>query len=144
MRVVGLLRAKGFDIHTIDPSASVEDAAIYMHEHNIGSLVVLCEQNRYLGLVTERDLVAALAENGAGVAALTVSSVMQRDSPRCHIADTLENVMALMTESRARHVPVFEDDVLVGVISIGDVVKRRLAELESEARLVQDYVFFGR
>lgn len=138
MRVAGLLKAKGTDVHTVDPGVSLRDAALLMRSLNIGCLVVSTADRDFIGTLTERDLISAIAAHGGG-ATLRVSDVMQCDVPGCTLADTLENLMTTMTDNRTRHLPVFDEGKLVGVVSIGDVVKRRLQELEQESRLIQEY-----
>ncbi len=144
MRVVGLLNAKGHDVHAIDAQASLAQAAAIMQRHNIGSLVVLGPDSAFAGLLTERDLVATMATRGGEVATATAAEVMRTDAPTCLLSDTLESVMTVMTNQRARHLPVMEDGHLVGVLSIGDVVKRRLEELVEETQLIQSYATWGR
>jgi CBS domain-containing protein len=144
MRVVGLLNAKGHHVHAIDERTCLAEAATIMQRHNIGSLVVLGEDGTFAGLLTERDVVAALAARPAEVASVTAVEVMRTDVPTCALSETLESVMTVMTNQRARHLPVIEDGQLVGVLSIGDVVKRRLEELVEETQLIQSYATWGR
>lgn len=143
MRAIGLLQSKGGEIHTVEPNAALREAAARMRAHNIGSLVVM-EGDRFVGLLGERDIVEALAVHGDGAGALEVAAVMQSDVATCHGSDTLERLMSTMTKRRARHLPVVADGEVVGVLSIGDVVKRRLAELEDENCIIQGYVDWGR
>ncbi|MFN0091414.1 MAG: CBS domain-containing protein [Acidimicrobiales bacterium] len=144
MRVAEILRAKGTEIYTAEPSMTLEEAARLMRSHRVGSLAVLGGDGRLVGLLNERDIVSALATHGAAATRLEVATAMQRELPSCDVADTIEGVMAKMTESRARHLPVFDRMTFVGLLSIGDVVKGRLSELEQEARLVREYVTWGR
>ena len=144
MRVVGLLKAKGYDVHAIDGQTSLAQAAVIMRRHNIGSLVVLGADHTFAGLLTERDVVSTLALRGSDTANTPAIEVTRMDVPTCMLSDTLESVMTVMTNQRARHLPVIEDGQLVGVLSIGDVVKRRLEELLEETKLIQNYATWGR
>lgn len=146
MRAGSLATDKGGEIHCVRPDASLRTAANLMRSQQIGSLLVVDDQKTPLGLLTDRDIVAVFATNGAEAARLRVETAMQREIPTCDISDTLEHVMTIMTDQRTRHVLVlsFDSSSPIGILSIGDVVKRRLAELEDEHRLVENYIWWGR
>ena len=97
-----------------------------------------------VGIVSERDIVAAIAKGGAAMLDQTVSEVMSSDVITCTPSDTMEQLMSAMTEQRIRHLPVVSDGALVGIVSIGDVVKRRVAEIQDEAKALGDYITHGR
>jgi CBS domain-containing protein len=144
MRVGRLVAAKGGKLHTVGPGETLGSAATLMQQHRIGSLIVVGDDGRLVGLLTEPDIVAAVAGHGADAVELQVQTVMRLEPPRCSTFDTIERAMAAMTDHRTRHLPVFDDDALVGVLSIGDVVKQRLAELENESRLADNFLMWSR
>ena len=138
MRVAEILRAKGAAVETIRPDATVLSAAIRLDRKRIGALVV-SEDGRHLnGLISERDLVHGLATQSLRLLERRVSDVMDRRVPVCARDDTLVVVMHQMTRTRCRHVPVVDDGRLCGLVSIGDIVKRRLEELELDSRVLRD------
>lgn len=140
MKVEHILQAKGRSVETVHPWATVEDAVRRLAgPPRIGALVVCGDSERGLvGLLTERDVVAALDVNGPGLLRRTVGEVMSRDVPTCAPDDGLAGVMTKMTRSRHRHLPVCHGGRLVGLVSIGDVVKHRLTEVELEAGVLRD------
>jgi CBS domain-containing protein len=138
MKVEQILRAKGTGVETIPPDASVADAAQRLRTKGIGSLVVSRGDDRVDGLISERDIVLGLARQGGRVLELRVADVMARSVPACTPDDTVKHVMAQMTLHRNRHLPVIENGRLCGLISIGDVVKNRLEELELETTVMRD------
>jgi CBS domain-containing protein len=138
MKVEQILRAKGADVETIAPHATVADAAHRLRSKGIGSLVVSSGDGRVDGLISERDIVLGLARHGGRVLELRVADVMTRSVTACTPTDTLKHVMAQMTLHRNRHLPVVENGRLCGIISIGDVVKNRLEELELETTVMRD------
>jgi CBS domain-containing protein len=135
-----LLRRKGHDVATIDGSRSVRDALALLAERRIGALVVSADGQRIDGILSERDIARGLHERGAGLLGDPVTSVMTPEVHTCVPRVQLTDLARLMTDQRVRHVPVVEDDVLVGIVSIGDVVKARLDELEEERRQLVDYI----
>ena len=144
MRVVEVLRSKGTNVVSISPASTLHEAAILLKEHRIGAVLVLDDHGSVSGILSERDIVSSIAKQGASALSTTVQSVMSSKVVTCTSADTLEQLMTLMTEHRIRHLPVVDDAVLVGVISIGDVVKRRISEVSDEARALTDYITLGR
>ena len=145
MNVDTILAAKGRDVATIDQHASLTDAVAQLRDRGIGALVVSNDGRRIDGIISERDVVRALAAHGASALGRTVASVMSTAVVTCRRDDSVEELMASMTESRFRHLPVTDDDdVLTGIISIGDVVKARLNQLQSENEALTEYVRQGR
>jgi CBS domain-containing protein len=140
-----ILREKGSSVEAVEKTASIADVVALLRQHNIGALVVSDGEISLAGIISERDVVRALAEHGAAVLELMVSDLMTTAVATVDLHTPLEQLMALMTERRIRHVPVLDDDGnLVGVISIGDVVKRRVEELETEKAQIVDYITVGR
>jgi CBS domain-containing protein len=144
MRISMLLQAKGSAVTTVTTSATVGDVVARLAEHGIGALVVSDDGTTILGIVSERDVVRRLHEHGAAVLDRAVVDVMTADVHTCTPDDAIEDLMALMTDRRVRHVPVVADGQIVGIVSIGDVVKNRLKELETERTTLLDYIHTGR
>jgi CBS domain-containing protein len=144
MRVQGLLRTKGNEVETISPTATIAEVVDALGRHGIGALVVSTDGERIDGIVSERDIVRSLAADGADLLARPVSAVMTELVHTCTADTSVNDLMALMTTERVRHVPVVEDDRLVGIVSIGDVVKSRILELEHEMEAVHEYITHGR
>jgi len=137
MNVEMILREKGTKITTIAPDASVKRAADWLRAKNIGSLVVT-SGNSVLGVISEREIVHALSQYGEQVASMAVKDIMRHGLVTVAPEDDLGRVMKLMTRHRVRHMPVVRDGKLSGIISIGDVVKHRLDNLELEANVLRD------
>jgi len=144
MRVSGILASKGSTVATIAPTATVAEAADQLRTRGVGALVVSDDGRRIEGIVSERDVVRRLAERGELVLSEQVATVMTAEVRTCAPEDAAEDLMRLMTEHRIRHLPVSVDDTLVGIVSIGDVVKWRVTELEDETRQLHDYITTGR
>ena len=140
MRVSQLLRHKGREIATIDGAESVRTALAVLAEKGIGALVVSSDGRRIDGIVSERDVARGLHERGAGLLAEPVSSVMTPEVHTCPPDASVHDLARTMTDKRVRHVPVVVDGALVGIVSIGDVVKARLDELEEERKQLVDYI----
>ena len=144
MRIDGVLRAKGTEVISVSPQASLQDAAGLLRQHRIGALLVIGSDEQVLGIISERDIVAAVADGGAAALGATVDSAMSAEVVVCSPSDTVEQLMAIMTERRFRHLPVVSEGSLLGIVSIGDVVKRRLAEVSDEAQALHEYITLGR
>lgn len=144
MRVRDILRTKGHDVVTTHADVPVEMIVHRLRSENIGAVVVTNRDGRIEGIISERDIVRALSESGCEVLRMPVRSVMTRPVQTCGPDSKLQDVMATMTVRRFRHVPVVDGDELVGIVSIGDLVKNRLDELETETRVLRDYVIGGR
>ncbi len=138
MKVASILKAKGTSVETAFPGTTIGEAARLLRDKNIGALVVSEDGSTVLGLISERDIVHGLAVYGARVSDLRVSDLMARRVVTCVPDESDTRVMAQMTHYRVRHVPVVESGKLNGIISIGDVVKHRLDELETEANILRD------
>ncbi len=143
MLVSHVLAVKGDLVVTIHPDTSLEHAAKQLAHYGFGALVASSDGSSIAGIVSERDIVRRIAAHGAAALDVPVRSVMSREVVTCRPGDTLDHLMRLMTEGRFRHVPVLEHGTLRGMISIGDVVKRRVEELEVEARELQNYLTSG-
>ena len=140
MTIKTILAAKGSDVVTIDPTTDVAAAAKLLSERRIGAVVVTGPEGRIVGILSERDIVRALAERGTEALKLPLTELMTRKVATCSPADTVASLMEQMTAGKFRHVPVVEQGRLVGIISIGDVVKLRLKEMESEQEALRDYI----
>jgi CBS domain-containing protein len=143
MRISDVLRGKGSNVVTVEPGTDVRTLLSVLAEHGIGAVVVSSDGRSIEGIVSERDIVRALAERGAAVLSEQVSEIMtgevQTSPPDAHI----DELMRTMTQGRFRHVPVVVEGELVGIVSIGDVVKRRVDELESERDSLSRYITSG-
>ena len=140
MRVREILSAKSIgEVFTIRPDATVADLLTTLADLNIGALVVSTDGSHMEGIVSERDIVRKLRNFGQP-SSMTVGEIMTTDVRVCEPDDTLDDLMAVMTEHRVRHVPVLEGDVLVGVLSIGDAVKSRMDQLEFERDQLTHYL----
>jgi CBS domain-containing protein len=141
MQVRHILYGKGRDIVAIAEGASIADAARLLTDRRIGALVVTDGDGRLTGIISERDLVRAIARAGAGALTQSVADHMTPEPETCVETDTVESLMETMTRGRFRHVPVLDDGLrLCGMVSIGDVVKSRIAETVSEAAALRDYI----
>ncbi len=140
MKVSQLLQTKGRQVTTIDESRPVLEAVNELRDRGIGALIVSGERAPLVGILSERDIVRALASSGARALELPVRSIMSSHVVTCGESETLDRLMKLMTERRIRHVPVVEEGVLTGMISIGDVVKHRVEQLENDKRDLLEYV----
>jgi CBS domain-containing protein len=144
MNVETILKTKGQDVVTIGTGATLAQAAKLLEQKSIGAVVVLDDAGAVAGILSERDIVRALAASGAPVLEKPVSAVMTRRLYTCTLRDTIDALMALMTRQRIRHLPVLENGQLCGIVSIGDVVKHRLEEIEFEAEALREYVATAR
>ena len=140
MIVKNILAGKGGNVITINPTADVIAAAKLMAERGIGAVVVLGADHRIVGILSERDIVQALAEHGLAVLNEPVSQVMTREVKTCSEDDTIGDLMARMTVGRFRHLPVVQQGRLIGIVSIGDVVKSRVEEIDQEAKALREYI----
>ena len=144
MRVHGVLRTKGSEVVTSEPSATLLEAAVALQKHRIGAVLVTGADGSVAGILSERDIVHAIAYFGIDALSRSVGETMSVDVVSCSPEDSLEQLMETMTERRIRHLPVIADGALIGIVSIGDVVKRRLAEISEESRALSDYIYSGR
>ncbi|QTL05558.1 CBS domain-containing protein [Aquabacter sp. L1I39] len=140
MTVGILLKHKSGSLVTIAPDATLSDAVARLAEHRIGAIVAVDGAGHLVGILSERDLVRILAEKGPQVLSDPVSSVMTRAVVTCTEDESIPVIMERMTRGRFRHVPVVERGRLLGIISIGDVVKHRVEEMERESAELRDYI----
>jgi len=141
MQVRHILYGKGHDVVAIPSNATICDAAKVLVDKKIGALVVKDNDGMLTGIISERDLVRAVAKGGAAALSEQVSDHMTSQPETCTEADTVESLMEAMTRGRFRHVPVLDEEMrLCGMISIGDVVKTRIAETVSEAAALRNYI----
>ena len=140
MQISQVLRHKGGEVATIDGSESVRTALAVLAERGIGALVVSSDGKRVEGILSERDVARGLHDHGAGLLTEPVSSVMTAQVHTCLPTASVTELAQTMTDHRVRHVPVVEDGELIGIVSIGDVVKARLDELEDERKHMVDYI----
>ena len=140
MQVKDLLATKGRDVATISQGRPLADALRALRERGIGALVVTGASAPLVGIFSERDAVRAIAVHGGEALAMSVADFMSSDVATCTESTTIDSLMAMMTERRIRHVPVVHDGLLIGMVSIGDVVKARFDQLEHEKKDLLDYV----
>ena len=140
MQISDILRVKGNDVVTVAPDATVRDLLASLALHNVGALVVSASGDSIEGIVSERDVVRHLDREGTGLLDRPVSSIMTRKVHTCTPDDAIDDLSALMTRRRIRHVPVVDDGSLRGIVSIGDVVKARLDELQFERDQLTSYI----
>lgn len=140
MNVEMILRGKGRAVATIRPDESVIAALAALRDRNIGALVVSNNGETVDGIISERDLVHGLADHGSALLALSVAAAMTRRVVTCTPTDSVADLMAEMTNRRIRHLPVVDHGRLVGIVSIGDLVKSRLDEIEYEARSLRSFI----
>jgi CBS domain-containing protein len=140
MNVAAILRQKGRAVTTAGPATLLLDVANKLAAKRIGAIVVVGARGEVVGIISERDIIRALAEQGPDGLTKSVSDLMTRQVVSCQETDTLDELMAMMTARRFRHLPVVTDGALVGIISIGDVVKHHVAEVEMEATAMREYI----
>jgi CBS domain-containing protein len=140
MIVKTIMDVKGRDVVTLEPGATLEAAAKLLALKRIGALVVLGPESRVVGIISERDIVNAIAARGAVAMQEQVGQVMTRKVATCTLEDSLHSIMERMTAGKFRHVPVVEQGRLAGIVSIGDVVKHRILEIEQESDALKSYI----
>lgn len=143
MLVETILASKGRRVATVPPDETIADAAAKMKQQHIGALVVSVDGLAVLGILSERDISRAVADHAPAFGTMRVEDLMTREVITCVPGDTIANIMSIMTEKRVRHLPVIKDGVMCGLISIGDVVKIRLEEVEHEAEAMREYIAGG-
>lgn len=143
MNVAAILKDKGRAVCTASPDASLLEITRILAEKRIGCIVLLDADENVAGIVSERDIVRTLAGNGPKILEEPVSYCMTEEVVTCQESDTIDRIMAQMTSRRFRHMPVVESGRLAGLVSIGDVVKQRIAEAEMEAAAMRDYIATG-
>jgi CBS domain-containing protein len=143
MRVDVILRHKGNDVLSISPERTVQEAADLLAKHKIGALLVREKGGTIQGVISERDIVRGFAVNKGKVLSKSVADLMTSPVVTCSPLDTLDAIMDVMTNKRVRHIPVMEDGELKGIITIGDVVKHRMSEIETESDALRQYISAG-
>jgi CBS domain-containing protein len=140
MIVKSIIDIKGRDVLTMEPNATLDAAAKLLAERRIGAVVVIGAEDRVVGILSERDIVRAVAERGTGAMQEQVAQVMTRKVATCTLDESIHSIMERMTAGKFRHVPVIENGRLAGIISIGDVVKHRIVEIEQESDALKTYI----
>lgn len=140
MLIGTILRSKGSDVATVRPEATVRDLLVTLATYNIGAVVVCDEGGVIAGIVSERDVVRRLNDRGADILDAPVGTIMTTEVRTCTPGDNVDGLRLMMTTHRIRHVPVVEDGTLVGIVSIGDIVKSAIEELETEKASLVDYL----
>ena len=143
MTIAALLKQKGHEVTSVDPTQTIADVANLLTAKRIGAVLVMDSAQQLLGILSERDIVKALAAHGARALEMTSGQLMTRDVQTATPQTTVPEAMAMMTQGRFRHVPVMENGALVGLISIGDVVKARITQQEHEVDSLRAYVVGG-
>jgi CBS domain-containing protein len=140
MHVDTILRTKGTAVHTLRKTGTLADAVALLNAHNIGAVVITEENGKIVGILSERDIVRQLGKNPTGALALSIADCMTKSVVTAERLTTIDDVMEMMTQRRIRHMPIAEHGKLVGIISIGDVVKLKIAEVEHEAEALREYI----
>ena len=140
MIIEQILKTKGGDVTTVSDGATLLDTAKILDDARIGAIVAIDDQGAVCGVLSERDIVRQIARNGGSALDMTVADSMTRDVITAAPSDTLEKSLAIMTDRRIRHLPVVRDGDLVGIVSIGDLVKWKIAETEAEAESLKSYL----
>jgi CBS domain-containing protein len=143
MTIGQILKTKAHGVTTAQPNDTVHEVATLLAQRKIGAVVIVGEGSRVTGIISERDIIRMIAGHGVEALAMPVSSVMTRDVKTCTRSSTIDEIMEAMTQGRFRHFPVVEDGALIGIISIGDVVKHHTAEVELEVTAMRGYLATG-
>lgn len=143
MLVDTILQSKGTTVYTLPETSTLTDAVAMLNTHNIGALIITDSQDNILGILSERDIIHQLGKDPGGALAQPISSNMTRNVVTCERTTPVSEVMESMTNRRIRHVPVVEEGRLLGIISIGDVVKRKIEEIENDADAMREYISSG-
>ncbi len=143
MNAEAILKGKGHEVVTVTPEDTVREAAQILDQRRIGAAVVTNKDGKVCGVLSERDVARQVARQGADALQMPVSKCMTCDVITAKPGDTVDELLSCMTNRRIRHLPVMDDEHLVGVISIGDVVKRKIAETEAEAEAMKAYISAG-
>ena len=143
MHVTAILNSKGREVETVSTGSKVSEIVDRLAQKRIGAIVVTTGSREVVGIVSERDVVRMLAQHGTAILGWPVDDIMTRDVVICTEDQSIDSLMSLMTEKRFRHLPVVTNGSLVGIVSIGDVVKYRVAEIEFEATAMRDYIAAG-
>jgi CBS domain-containing protein len=139
-KVSSVLKHKGHEVVTVAPDQTVTAIVKVLTQHRIGAVPVVNEQGQIIGIISERDIIRGMAQHADAVLTLAADRLMSRDVKTCSSEDQLDDLMEVMTRQRIRHLPVVADGALHGIVSIGDVVKQRLEEVQSEAEELRNYI----
>jgi CBS domain-containing protein len=143
MTVQHILAEKGTGVVSIKPDLSLAEASALLAEKRIGAVIVSSDGDAVNGILSERDIIRALVKEGAAALEMKVARFMTADVVTCSRSADMDHLMQVMTHGKFRHIPVVEDGHLVGIVSIGDVVKQRLAEIENEHQALKQYIATG-
>lgn len=143
MNVASILKAKGKSVATARPDDTIEAISQKLSSRRIGAVVIVGDSGQVVGIISERDIIRAIADKGSAALPMTAGDVMTTGVMSCSESSTLEQMMTVMTQGRFRHVPVIEEGALVGIVSIGDIVKHHIAEVEMEVTAMRDYLATG-
>ena len=140
MHVDTILQTKGVVVHTLPKTGTLADAVTLLNTHNIGAVVITDDKQHIVGILSERDIVRQLGKHPTGALKLSIADCMTKGVVTAERTTTIDDVMESMTKRRIRHMPIAEGRKLVGIISIGDVVKLKIAEVEHEAEALREYI----
>ena len=140
MFVSQILEEKGHTVHKISQNATIMDVCLKLAEQKIGAVVIVDSENKVTGILSERDIVRSISSNGTSALEKNAEELMTREVVSCTQHETIDEVMGKMSEGRFRHLPIIEDGNLVGLISIGDVVKHKIAAAEQETEQIKSYI----
>ena len=140
MKLAALVQGKSDAIRRVRADANIAEAAVVLTEHRIGALLVENENGEIVGILSERDIVRGMGPHGADLHNVLVSELMTRDIIQCSVEDTVNEVLAMMNDRHIRHLPVFDGTELVGFISIRDLVRHRITEIQAEAEAMRQYI----
>ena len=140
MQVENILQSKGMTVHTVSTHAPISEAVRILNDHRIGAVVVLADNGTVAGILSERDIVRHLGDYPAGLLGRAVREIMTSEVITCERQTAIAELMEQMTRFRIRHIPIVEEGELVGIVSIGDVVKRKIEETEQEAIALREYI----
>lgn len=143
MLVNQLLNAKGRQVFTVSPDDSLSSIAALLHTRKVGAFIVTDRVGRVVGIVSERDIISAIAESGSDALTKPVAEIMTRDVIFADQAETIDSLLSRMTDRRIRHLPVMDGARLTGIVSIGDLVKSKISEVELEASTLKSYISAG-
>ena len=143
MYVETILRKKGDTVITVEPECLVSKAAQILHDNRIGAALVRDKAGKVIGIVSERDIVRGVARHHDTCLTMRVDELMTSPVVTCALDDSIDHIMELMTERRVRHLPVIDRGRLAGIVSIGDVVKQRISEIEHESEALKRYIVTG-
>lgn len=143
MLVSHILKDKGDMVFTVGPAESVAAGAALLDSRRVGAMVVIADDHSVVGIVSERDIIRLLAQHGAAALDMSIADCMTRDVIVANPNDTVDSLLTRMTDRRVRHLPVLHDGRLTGIVSIGDLVKRKISEAEAEASGLKAYIAAG-